>query len=61
LFEVEIPPFMTPMFEAKGEPVHHWYIFRWEPPGVIKYEFGVTKAGCSRDEGPEARKHRHRP
>jgi phenylpropionate dioxygenase-like ring-hydroxylating dioxygenase large terminal subunit len=51
LFDVEIPPFMTPLFDAKGLSVDHWYIFKWEPPGVIKYEFGVTAAGDSRDHG----------
>lgn len=51
LFEIEIPPFMAPLFEAKGNTVDHWYIFTWVPPGVIKYEFGVTSPGDSRDSG----------
>jgi phenylpropionate dioxygenase-like ring-hydroxylating dioxygenase large terminal subunit len=51
LFEVDIPPFMTALFDAKGKPVDHWYIFTWMAPGIIKYEFGVSTVGDSRDNG----------
>jgi len=51
LFRVEIPPFMVPMFDAGNRPVDHWYVYTWQPPGIITYEFGVTAIGAARDQG----------
>jgi len=44
-------PNFEPEIHANGRPTDHWLEMRWDPPGIMKLEVGVTLAGRPRSEG----------
>jgi phenylpropionate dioxygenase-like ring-hydroxylating dioxygenase large terminal subunit len=44
-------PNFEPALRANGRPTDHWLDMRWDAPGVMKLDVGVTLAGQPRSEG----------
>jgi vanillate O-demethylase monooxygenase subunit len=46
-----LPPQFATLFPVGDRQVDHWMDMRWDPPGAMLLEVGVTLAGRPRDEG----------
>ena len=45
------PPVWDALFGNYGKNVDHWLDMRWDPPGNMLLDVGVTPAGCPRSDG----------
>lgn len=45
------PPVWDAMFDNYGKPVDHWLNMRWDPPGLLRLDVGVTPVNEDRDKG----------
>ncbi len=48
---VRVPGLFDLMFKRDGGKVDHWAIMRWNTPGCLLNNSGVTKVGAPRDQG----------
>lgn len=45
------PPVWDAMFDNYGKPVDHWLNMRWDPPGLLRLDVGVSPVGEERQTG----------
>ncbi|WP_321947838.1 aromatic ring-hydroxylating dioxygenase subunit alpha [Paraburkholderia sp. J10-1] len=45
------PPVWETMFDNYGKPVDHWLNMRWDPPGMLRLDVGVSPVGTTRENG----------
>lgn len=45
------PPVWDALFDNYGKPVDHWLNMRWDPPGIMRLDVGVSPAGLGREHG----------
>lgn len=48
-----LPPMLDGLFESDGQPVDRWLDVRWDAPGYLVVNVGVTPTGGSRDGARE--------